>query len=351
MPRRKIVNWTTIRNMCRRRFAAQAAEEVEVQAVELARQHAEQEVAAFEREGEVAQEAMDRVMEEAAAVAADVAVGKMHAAAARKAEEAVAMEAAMAALRAMRNDTSMVSREVVAKEVAMRELRDGVVSREAEAEAQMYIDDAVAEESRVATAAVVASGTSAWLLIDDDEMEVEDDDEDEEAEVEAERDAELRAANAAIREAAAKRDTEMETRAWQDHAMQRTSPRRGSRWRQPWHRRRRSASPRRRLRSARRRSSPPTGRPRWTRPSPTVGTSIGGRLAAAPRLSTALSGAELCAARTPRWQRSMPPAPPTTATELPCCRETAGMATKRQWRPRSHDFPRRDGGAGSGGGL
>jgi hypothetical protein len=54
MPRCKIPKWTMIRNMCRRRFAAQAAEEVEVQAVELARQHAEEEVAAFERKGEVA---------------------------------------------------------------------------------------------------------------------------------------------------------------------------------------------------------------------------------------------------------------------------------------------------------
>jgi hypothetical protein len=37
MPRRNIVNWTTIRNMCRRCFAAQTAEELEVRAVELAR--------------------------------------------------------------------------------------------------------------------------------------------------------------------------------------------------------------------------------------------------------------------------------------------------------------------------
>jgi hypothetical protein len=54
MPRCKIANSTTIRNMCHRRFAAQTAEELEMQAVELARQHAEDEVAAFECEGEVA---------------------------------------------------------------------------------------------------------------------------------------------------------------------------------------------------------------------------------------------------------------------------------------------------------
>jgi hypothetical protein len=87
---------------------------LEIRAVELARAHAEEEVAAFECEGEVAQKAMVRVLEDAAAVAADVAVGKMHAAAARKAVEAVAMEAAMAALRAMCNDVAMVSLEAVA---------------------------------------------------------------------------------------------------------------------------------------------------------------------------------------------------------------------------------------------
>jgi hypothetical protein len=56
------------------------------------------------------------------------------------------MEAAIAALCAMRNNEAMVSREVVAKEVAkvtVRELRNGVVAREAEAEAQMYADDTV----------------------------------------------------------------------------------------------------------------------------------------------------------------------------------------------------------------
>jgi hypothetical protein len=82
MPRRKIANRTTIRNMCHRRFAAQTAEELEMQAVELARLHAKDEVASFEREGEVAQVAMVRVLEDVSAVDADVAVGKMHAAAA-----------------------------------------------------------------------------------------------------------------------------------------------------------------------------------------------------------------------------------------------------------------------------
>jgi hypothetical protein len=141
MPRRKIANWTMIRNMCRRRFTAQMAEELEMQAMELARQQAENEVAAFEREGEVAQAAMVRVLEDASTVAADVAVGKMHACAARKAVETVAMEAIVAALCAMRNDPTMVSLDAVAMEAAKVAVRDGVVARQASVEAQMYGDD------------------------------------------------------------------------------------------------------------------------------------------------------------------------------------------------------------------
>jgi hypothetical protein len=80
-----------IRNICRRPFAAQTAKELEMQAVELARQHAEDEVATFECKGEVAQAAMVRVLEDASVVAADITVGKIHAATARKAVEEVAM--------------------------------------------------------------------------------------------------------------------------------------------------------------------------------------------------------------------------------------------------------------------
>jgi hypothetical protein len=209
MPRRKIANWTTIRNMCRRRFAAQTAEELEMQAVELAQQHAEDKVAAFEHEREVAQAAMVRVLEDASAVTADIAM-------ARKAVEAVAMEAAMAALCAMHNDPTMVSLEAVAMEaakVAVRELRDGIVARElcngivacqVLVEAQMYGDDATDEESRMAATAVVAVGTTTWLLVNGDETEVEDDDDDEEAEaaVEAQRDAKLRAVEVRVKAAA-----------------------------------------------------------------------------------------------------------------------------------------------------
>jgi hypothetical protein len=132
----------------------------------------------------------------------------MHAAAARKAVEVVAM----AALRAIRNDAAMVSLEAVAKEAAkvvMRELREGVVARETKAGAWMYFDNAEAEESRVATAVVVAAGrTFTWLLIYGDETEVEDDEE----VVEAERDAELRAVDVAIREAVAQRDAKLAAR-------------------------------------------------------------------------------------------------------------------------------------------
>jgi hypothetical protein len=48
MSRHKIANWTTIREMCRQRFAGHTTEEVEVRAVALAKQHLEDEVAAFE---------------------------------------------------------------------------------------------------------------------------------------------------------------------------------------------------------------------------------------------------------------------------------------------------------------
>jgi hypothetical protein len=201
MPHRKIANWTTIRNMCRCRFAAQTAEELEMQAVELARQHAEDEVAAFEREGEVAQAAMVRVLENASAVAADVAVGKMHATVARKAVEAVPMEAAMAALCAMRNDPAMVSLEAMAMEatkVAVPELHDGIVTHQASVEAQMYGDDAEDEESHVGVMAMVATGTMVWLLVDGDETEVEDEDDEEEAEA-TQRDAELHAAEVRVK--------------------------------------------------------------------------------------------------------------------------------------------------------
>jgi hypothetical protein len=68
-----------IHEMCRQRFAGHTAEEVEVRVMAPARQNTEEEEAAFEREGEVADEAMEELMENAA----DVAVGKMHAAAAR----------------------------------------------------------------------------------------------------------------------------------------------------------------------------------------------------------------------------------------------------------------------------
>jgi hypothetical protein len=73
-------------------------------------------------------------------VATDIAVGKMHATAARKAVEAVAMEAAMAALcwrwwpwRLPR--TPCMSCGII-------------VARQALIEAQMYGDDAINEESR-----------------------------------------------------------------------------------------------------------------------------------------------------------------------------------------------------------
>jgi hypothetical protein len=81
----------------------------------------------------------------------------------------------------------MVLLEAVAMEaakVAMCELRDGVVAHQAEAKVLMYVDDAADEEPRVAATAVVATGMTVWLLVDDNETEVEADDKDEEAEAE-----------------------------------------------------------------------------------------------------------------------------------------------------------------------
>jgi F0F1-type ATP synthase membrane subunit c/vacuolar-type H+-ATPase subunit K len=66
---------------------------------------------------------MVKVLEDASTVAANIVVGKMHAAVARKAVEAVAMEAAMAALCAMRNNLGMVLLEAVAMEAARNAVR------------------------------------------------------------------------------------------------------------------------------------------------------------------------------------------------------------------------------------
>jgi ribosomal protein L19 len=91
----------------------------------------------------------------------------------------------------------------VAKEatkVVVCELHQGIIVHEARA--QMYMDDAAAEEERVATGAEV---TAAWVLFDGNEMKVEDN----EDEAEAERDTLLRAVEVAIRVAAAQRDAEL----------------------------------------------------------------------------------------------------------------------------------------------
>jgi hypothetical protein len=64
----------------------------------------------------------------------------------------------------------------------------------------MYGDDAEDKEPRVAATAMVAAGTTAWLLVDSDETKVEDDDE--EAAAEALRDAELHAAEVCVKVAA-----------------------------------------------------------------------------------------------------------------------------------------------------
>jgi hypothetical protein len=58
----------TIQEICRNRYAEQTREEVEVWATALARLHVEEEVCAFKHKGEVAQRAMEDVVEEATKV-------------------------------------------------------------------------------------------------------------------------------------------------------------------------------------------------------------------------------------------------------------------------------------------
>jgi hypothetical protein len=83
----------------------------------------------------------------------------------------------------------------------------------------MYVDHTADEESRVPAMAVVAAGTTAWLLINGDEMEVEDDDEDKEAEAaaEVEHDLQLRAAMEAERIAAVEKERVAEAAEWATH--------------------------------------------------------------------------------------------------------------------------------------
>jgi hypothetical protein len=110
---------------------------------------------------------------------------------------------------------------------------------------------------------------------------------------------------------------------------------------------RRIASPWRRQSA----STPRTRQPRWTRPLPTGGTSIGGtsiggRLYAAPRPSTALSGTGLCTARKPLSMLRC-----GYQDHLRCQQRRQScpaIGIQRRCRPRSHDFPRRAGGAGAG---
>jgi hypothetical protein len=67
----------------------------------------------------------------------------------------------------------------------------------------MYVDDVVEEESRVAATAMLATGTTMWLVVDGDKTDVEGDDEEEEAEAaaEAEHDAHLCAAEVRVKAA------------------------------------------------------------------------------------------------------------------------------------------------------
>jgi hypothetical protein len=203
MPHHKIVNWTTIWEMCRRRYPEHSEREVEATA--LARHYTEEEVGAFEREGQAAEAELEEVVEATAKEATKVAVRKTHHVAAKDAVEEVAKEAIAAALHEIRHEVAMATLESVAREaakVAVRELRHGIMVRKAAT--RMYATYAVAEEARVMDAAAVAA---AWKLIDNDKTMVEDSDKDDEddevVEDGEERHAGEEALRAAQREAAA----------------------------------------------------------------------------------------------------------------------------------------------------
>ncbi|KAK1633176.1 hypothetical protein QYE76_007491 [Lolium multiflorum] len=66
MPRRNIVNWNRIREMCIASFPLRSDKEVDIMATEMARVQAEDKVAAFEHKAEVAQQALAEVVEAAA---------------------------------------------------------------------------------------------------------------------------------------------------------------------------------------------------------------------------------------------------------------------------------------------
>jgi hypothetical protein len=67
-----------IRKMCRKRYPQRSETEVDVEATPLARHFTKEEVGAFEREGQVTEQALDVVVEMAAKDAAIIAVHEIH---------------------------------------------------------------------------------------------------------------------------------------------------------------------------------------------------------------------------------------------------------------------------------
>jgi hypothetical protein len=78
MPCRKIANWTTIQQMCQKRYLQCPDIEVEVEATTLAQDFPEQEVGALEREGQETEQALEEVVEAVAKEVAIVAIREIH---------------------------------------------------------------------------------------------------------------------------------------------------------------------------------------------------------------------------------------------------------------------------------
>jgi hypothetical protein len=106
MPRRKITNWTMIREMCQNRYPRCSEQDVEVGATELARCFTKQEVGAFKCEGQAAEQVLEEVVKAAARQATQVAVHEIH--------HVAAKEDASAALCDIRHEAAMTMLESVA---------------------------------------------------------------------------------------------------------------------------------------------------------------------------------------------------------------------------------------------
>jgi uncharacterized membrane protein YgcG len=169
MTRWNISSWDHIRKMCRSRWTCPSDEEVEIMATEMARVQARHQVAAFEHEGNVAQQNMVEVVE---------AVAQRAQQALQQKEQAVASEAAAAAVRAERHEAAMTLLGPAvcnAATIIVQDRRRAAAAVDTTANAEKATRDKVyraaddaSEEDRVAEAATLAM---AWSLLGKEEEE------------------------------------------------------------------------------------------------------------------------------------------------------------------------------------